>query len=128
MARIYSQVVSQREDLSSHPFYKQLMAAARKIGPAHRTGKQSVPREHGSGSTQAHAAGRMAGRVDDRDAVSPDSEDLSFFQKALRPRAECSGIEAMNQNRSLCDSLQFSDTAHVVDMAVGDRDILYGEA
>jgi len=34
MTGINSQIISQREDLPPHTFYKQLMAAARKIGSA----------------------------------------------------------------------------------------------
>ena len=61
-------------------------------------------------------------------AVIPDLQDLSFLQKAIGPCTECGGIEPVNQNRSLCNALQLRNPAHVVDVAVGDRDILYGEA
>ena len=70
----------------------------------------------------------MPGRVKDREAVTPHLQDLSLFQKAIGLHAECSGIETVNQNRGLCYSFQLRNTTHVVDMAMGDRDIRYGEA
>ena len=128
MTGINSQVISQREDLPPHPLYKQFMAAARKIGSADRARKQSVSGKYSSRCVEAHPARGMAGSVDDRDAVISDLDDLALFQEAVGPCAETARVQTVNQNRGLCNALQFRDTAHVVNMPVGDEDILYGEA
>jgi hypothetical protein len=128
MSRINPEVISQWEDLPPHTFYKQFMAAARKIGSAHRAGKKTISGKYRSGCVKAHAAGRMPGSVDDRDAVVSDLEGLSFFQKAVGPCTETACVQTVNQDRSLCDALQLRDAAHVVYMAVGDGDVFYGKA
>jgi hypothetical protein len=66
--------------------------------------------------------------MEDGDGVIPHLQDLSFLQKTIGPCTECGSIESVNQNRRLSHALQFGNPTHVVHVAVGDRDILYGEA
>jgi len=126
--RIDSEVIPQRKDLAPHSFYKQFMAPARKIGSADGACKQRVSGKNRSRRVEAHPAGRVPGRVNDGDAVMSNLEDLSFFQEAIGLCAKSGSVQPVNQDRSLCDALQLGDTAHVVNVAVGDGDVLYGEA
>jgi len=128
MPRIYSQVISQRKDLSLHTFYKQFMAPARKIGSPHRARKQSVSSKYGSRCVEAYPARGMTGSVDDREAVISDLDDLPLFQEAVGPCSETARVHTMNPNRRLCNALELRHTAHVVNVTMGDGDLLYGEA
>jgi hypothetical protein len=128
MSGINPEGISQRKDLSPHTFYKQIMASARKIGSAHRARKKTVSGKYGSGCIKAHAACRMPGSMDNRDAVIPYLEDLSFFKEAVRPGCKTGGVQTVYQDRSLCNALQLRDAAHVVNMAVGYGDVFYGKA
>ncbi len=144
MPGIDLKLVSQREYLLSKGTHENFVISARQICAADAPGKERIADEGHFVAGQNDVTGRMSRRVQDSEPVAAGEKLISLLQSALsyrpgtRRQAEHHGLTlnllqewqiiAMNRHRDLERSLQVLSKGDMVDVTVGQDNVLDREA
>jgi hypothetical protein len=127
VTRIDPQIVAKGKYLVPHPFHEFLVASPLKISSTHRSCEESVPRKNCARRNETNPSGRMSGSVNDRQGISAYLNLHPFRKAPVGRNAEGCSIVGVNEDRCFGDPFQFLDSADVIDVAVGDQDLLYAD-